>query len=129
MQGGGASSLVTSKQQLSSSPQEVLCEQMIPMLCCTEQTLNCLAVASRSLFFFFGGDFFFPLPFFPPTLVSSCVVYKMNGALNELIDGNSERLCLSVTKHWGGRVDPLKYPDILSLSYLNIRGSSDQLST
>lgn len=59
------------------------------MLDCKEQTLDCLAVAIKSLFFFLSLS---------PTLVSSCVVYRMNGALNEAIDRNSERLCLSVAK-------------------------------
>lgn len=99
-------------------PRGVLGKRMIPTLSCTEQTLSCLAVAIRSLFFPFSS---------PLALVSSCVVYKMNGALNEAIDRNSERLCLSVTKGWGGRVELLKYPDVLSVSYLNIRHSSDQL--
>lgn len=70
-------------------PVGVLGKRMIPTLSCREQTLNCLAVAIRSLFFPFSS---------PLTLVSSCVVYKMNGALNEAMDRNSERLCLSVTK-------------------------------
>lgn len=70
-------------------PIGVLGKQMIPTLSCREQTLNCLAVAIRCLFFPFSS---------PLTLVSSCVVYKMNGALNEAIDRNSERLYLSVTK-------------------------------
>lgn len=46
------------------------------MLDCREQTSDCLAVAIKSLFFFLLS----------PTLVSSCVVYKMNGALNEGIE-------------------------------------------
>lgn len=70
-------------------PRGVLGKRIIPTLNCREQTLNWLAVAIRSLFFPFSS---------PLTLVSSCVVYKMNGALNEAIARNSERLCLSVTK-------------------------------